>query len=260
MSAESALGARLRARGWPWAGSIELHPTLGSTSDRLKDLARGGAPEGSVVLADAQTAGHGRQGRSWLSPAGNLHVSILFRPPAAVPLLPLAAGVAVAEAVQELGVDARLKWPNDVMIGERKLGGILTQASAGGLGLEWVVLGIGLNVGVAPGPDLAPSAISLSEAAGRAASVEDAATAVLARVAVWYHRLLDGGSGPVLNAWRERALPWWGERVSAWAGEGPVEGRAIGLDEEGGLILELDDGSRSTLRSGEVTRVRSGDR
>jgi BirA family biotin operon repressor/biotin-[acetyl-CoA-carboxylase] ligase len=184
---------------------------------------------------------------------------VLFRPSAPVALLPLAAGVAVAEAMEALGVAARLKWPNDVMIGDRKVGGVLAEASSGPRGPEWVVLGIGLNVGAAPSPELAPSAISLSEAASRAVSVEHAAVEVLGRVAVWYHRLLDGGSGRVLNAWREWALPWWGERVCAWSGDQAVAGRALGLDDEGGLVLELDDGSRSTLRSGEVRRVRPGD-
>ena len=253
MSSESALGAALRALGWPGEPAIERHASLGSTNDRLKELARGGAPEGTIVLADIQTAGHGRHGRSWASPAGNLHLSALLRPASAVPLLPLAAGVAVAEAIEPLGVSTRLKWPNDVMVDDRKLGGILAESSSTGTALEWVVLGIGLNLSAALPEDLRDTAISLSEAGASSVDLEEMAAAVLGRVAVWYHRLTDGGPSQVVSAWRERALPWWGRRVLAFSGQGQIEGRAIGIDDEGGLVLELDGGARMTLRSGEVS-------
>ena len=253
MTSESALGAGLRALGWPGEPAIERHPTLGSTNDRLKELARRGAPEGTIVLADIQTTGHGRQGRSWASPGGNLHLSALLRPACAVPLLPLAAGVAVAEAIEPLGVSPRLKWPNDVMLDDRKLGGILAESSSTGTALEWVVLGIGLNVNGALPEDLRDTAISLSQAGASSVDVEGMAAAVLGRLAVWYHRLTDGGPSQVVSAWRQRALPWWGRRVLAFSGQGQIEGRAIGIDDEGGLVLELDGGARMTLRSGEVS-------
>jgi BirA family biotin operon repressor/biotin-[acetyl-CoA-carboxylase] ligase len=171
-------------------------------------------------------------------------------------VLPLAAGVAVAEAVESLGVSPRLKWPNDVMIDERKLGGILAESSSAESKLEWVVLGMGLNVNAALPEDLRDRAISLAEARASSVDLEALAAAVLGRVAVWYHRVLDGGPRPVVSAWRERAMPWWGRRVVAWSGEGRVEGRAIGIDDAGGLVLETDDGARITLRSGEVSSLR----
>ena len=121
--------------------------SIGSTSDRLKALARGGAPEWTVVLADVQTGGRGREGRTWVSPPGGLYLSVLLRPRfEKVGLLPLAAGVAVAEAAGELGVRTELKWPNDVLASGRKLAGILSEAASGPAGVEWVALGIGVNV------------------------------------------------------------------------------------------------------------------
>ncbi|HSD27575.1 MAG TPA: biotin--[acetyl-CoA-carboxylase] ligase, partial [Vicinamibacteria bacterium] len=220
--------------------------------------ARLGAPEGALVLADVQASGRGRQGRSWVSPAGNLHVSVLFRPgTAAAPLLPLAAGVAVAEGLAPFGVRARLKWPNDVMVDERKLGGILAESSTTGAALEWVVVGLGLNVRGELPPELRAQAISLRDAGATIMDVDAVAASVLGRLAVWYHRLAEGGPSPVVSAWRERAVPWWGGRVVALSEEGRVEGRAIDVDEAGGLVLEMDDGTRKILRSGEVSRARA---
>src|SRR6266540_629595 len=108
----------LRARGLDWPAPIEHHVRLGSTSDRLKEKARKGAPEWAAVLADEQTGGRGRQGRAWASPPGGLYLSVLLRPRfAPASLIPLAAGVAVVEALGEHGVTAELKWPNDVLAG-----------------------------------------------------------------------------------------------------------------------------------------------
>jgi BirA family biotin operon repressor/biotin-[acetyl-CoA-carboxylase] ligase len=247
----------LVARGWPWRAPLEHHLSLDSTSDRLKTLARGGAPEGSVVFADSQTAGRGRQGRVWVSPKGNLYVSVLLRPSGAwASLLPLAAGVAVAEGLEALGVATALKWPNDIMIGDRKLGGILAESSSTGASIDWVVVGIGLNVCADPGADLGDSAISLAAAGAPSATVEEVAGAVLARLGVWYHRLAGSSSHALLVEWRLRSVPWWGQRVEAWSSGIRVVGRAVGMDDEGGLVLEMDDGAKATLRSGEVQRCR----
>ena len=141
----------LRTRGLDWPAPIEHHARLGSTSDRLKEKAREGAPEWAAVLADEQTGGRGRQGRAWASPPGGLYISVLLRPPSApASLIPLAAGVAVVEALRERGVSAELKWPNDVLARDRKLAGILTEASSSSSGLDWVVLGLGVNLVTPP--------------------------------------------------------------------------------------------------------------
>jgi BirA family biotin operon repressor/biotin-[acetyl-CoA-carboxylase] ligase len=256
----SGLRAALVANGWPFGAAIERHATLGSTNDRLKELARAGAAEGTLVFADAQTAGRGRQGRIWASPVGNLHVSMLFRPDAeAAALLTLAAGVAVTEGLAPWRVEPRLKWPNDVVLDGRKLGGILAESSSTASSLDWVVVGIGLNVKGELPPDLREQAISLAEAGAPCAEVDEVAVAVLGRLAVWYHRLLDGGRSQVVSAWRERALAWWGRRLVALSSGARVEGRAVGVDDAGGLIVELADGTRVTLRSGEVALARPAD-
>ncbi len=258
MSREDTLRDLLAARGWPWRAPVEHHDCLESTSDRLKHLARAGALEGTVVVADRQTGGRGRQGRTWDSPAGNLYVSALLRPTPATlsSLLPLAAGVAVAEGLESLGLGAQLKWPNDLLIGERKVGGILAESSATGSEVDWVVLGIGVNVRAQLAPELRDAAVALADVGGSHLAVEDVLSAVLASLGVWYHRLRGGGGGAVLDEWRRRSIPWWGKPVEAWSEGNRITGRAGFVDDEGGLVLQMDDGSRKTLRSGEVRRLR----
>jgi BirA family transcriptional regulator, biotin operon repressor / biotin---[acetyl-CoA-carboxylase] ligase len=257
VSPEARLRDLLAARGWPWRAPIEHHVSLASTNDRLKDLARAGAAEGSVVLADTQTAGRGRHGNPWISLPGNLYVSVLLRPSSAcAPLLPLAAGVAVAEGLEAFGIAARLKWPNDLMVADRKLGGILAEASSSGAAVDWVVVGIGLNVGAPLPPEMAANAVSLKGAGAHLAPVDEVASAVLARLSVWYHRLADSGASVVLDEWRLRSLDWWGHPVEAWSSGQRLVGRAVGVDGEGGLVLEMDDGKKVTLRSGEARRCR----
>ena len=260
--AVARLRAQLTARGLPWPAEIEHTPLSPSTNDRLKQRARAGAAEWTVVLADAQTAGRGRQGRRWSSPPGNLYLSVLLRPSppsARWSVLPLAAGLAVAEALAAEGLDARLKWPNDVMVAERKVGGILAEATSGADGLESVVLGIGINVAVRPAdlpPDVAPTVTCAAEELARAVDRVVIAAAVLTRLTVWYHALAREGPRVVQAAWRSRAVPWWGRAVEAQSGGRRVRGIARDLDEGGALILELEDGTRALLHSGEVREVR----
>ena len=170
MDRAGALRAALAARGGPRLPAVEWPESLVSTNDRLKALARGGAPEWTAVLADAQTGGRGREGRTWASPPGGLYLSVLLRPRIAkVGLLPLAAGVAVAEAAAELGVATELKWPNDVLASGRKLAGILAEAASGPAGVEWVVLGLGVNVALEASsvpPEIAGAVTSLAAEGG----------------------------------------------------------------------------------------------
>jgi BirA family biotin operon repressor/biotin-[acetyl-CoA-carboxylase] ligase len=256
------LGLRdlLEAGGRPWPAPLEHHAEIGSTSERLKELARAGAPELSVVTADTQTAGRGRQGHAWASPRGNLHLSVLLRPAATPGLLPLLGGVAVREALVSFGAAARLKWPNDVLVDDRKLAGLLAEGASGPQGIEWVVLGIGVNVDpetAGPGADALPeSATTLRAAAGRAVVLETVAAEVLWQVALWYHRAAAGRMADVLAAWREAAVCWWGRPVLARAGEQVIRGIAKDIDEEGALLLTSADGGVVRVVAGEVTRVR----
>lgn len=255
-----ALRALLEAGGDAWPGPIEHHGVLGSTNDRLKDWARQGAPALAAVLADVQEAGRGRLGRSWTSPPGNLYLSVLLRPePGQVGLVPLLGGVATSSALAALGAQVLLKWPNDVLVGERKLAGVLAEASSGARGVEWVVLGIGVNVD--PQGALPEHATSLREATGRVISPLAVAAAVLAQIRLWYHALASGRTTDLLAAWRERSIPWWGRLVEARVGDQLIRGIATDIDDEGALLLALPDGRSVRVISGEVSRVRlaSGD-
>ena len=253
------LAAALAARGGPRLPGVEWPVSIDSTSNRLKALARGGAPEWTVVLADVQTGGRGREGRAWVSPPGGLYLSVLLRPRfEKVGLLPLAAGVAVAEAASELGVRTELKWPNDVLASGRKLAGILSEAASGPAGVEWVALGIGVNVSLDAASlpsEMRADVTSLAAEGAAGVSVGAVAAAVLARLAVC-HDALRSGPGAVVSAWRSRAAAWWGSLVEVRAGESALRGRLLEVDQEGALVLELGSGEKRRFLSGEVTRVR----
>jgi BirA family transcriptional regulator, biotin operon repressor / biotin---[acetyl-CoA-carboxylase] ligase len=256
------LAGLLSRYGVPPGGVVEHHGCLSSTNDRMRELARSGVPEWSVVVADAQSAGRGRSGRGWASPPGNLFLSLLLRPAGearGLGLLPLAAGVAVAEAVEPWGVASALKWPNDVLVGDRKLAGILVESASGAQGIDWAVVGIGVNVSLDPGgleAQLRERATSVLSETGKRVSCLEVGAAVLGRLAVWYHDLSDGR---VLEAWRARSVPWWGRDVELQASQGPLRGRLAGIDEAGALLLEQAGGAELRILSGEGLRLaRSG--
>jgi BirA family transcriptional regulator, biotin operon repressor / biotin---[acetyl-CoA-carboxylase] ligase len=207
-----------------------------STSDRARELALAGAPHGALVTATEQTAGRGRQGRVWTTqPGAALTMSMILRDPP--PLLPLIAAVAVAESC---GDEARIKWPNDVLLGGRKVAGILAE---GRPHEGWAVLGIGVNVAV----DVALLPEELREKAGSlgrgAAEVEPFLSSLLGAL----ERAFALPTDDLLGAWRTRdAL--LGSEIS-WAGGSGV---ARGIDGEGRLVVELPGGGRTALNAGEV--------
>jgi BirA family biotin operon repressor/biotin-[acetyl-CoA-carboxylase] ligase len=207
-----------------------------STSDRARELALAGAPHGAMVTAAAQTAGRGRQGRVWTTqPGAAVTMSLVLRDPP--PMLPLVAAVAVAETC---GADARIKWPNDVLVDGRKVAGILAE---GRPHEGWAVLGIGVNVAV----DVRGLPEELLEKAGSLglprAEVEPFLSSLLDALGRW----LDAPTGAVLDAWRARdAL--LGQEV-AWSGG---TGVAAGIDGEGRLVVTLPAGGQTALNAGEV--------
>ncbi len=224
--------------GLPLLGRPRIHlRRTGSTNDRARALAAAGAPHGTLVTADAQSAGRGRQGRTWSAPPGHaLLLSLVLR--GAPALLPLAAAVAVAEAC---GPDAQIKWPNDVLIDGRKVAGILVEARPQH---GWAVLGIGVNVAVRV-EDL-PAA--LHERAGTLGRAPEDREPVLGEVLAALEEALALRVDPLLSRWRARdAL--LGREVR-WAGGGA--GRAAGVDGSGRLVVELPDGGRTVLDAGEV--------
>jgi BirA family transcriptional regulator, biotin operon repressor / biotin---[acetyl-CoA-carboxylase] ligase len=251
------------------AAAVRFDEVTGSTNATCAELAANGAPEWTLVAAGHQTAGRGRVDRSWKDRPGKaLLFSVLLRPriaPEVAGLLPLLAGAAMAEAVRErAGVRAGCKWPNDVMVGSRKAGGILAEASVQGDELRHVVLGVGMNLGAVP-PDV-----------GRAASVPGVDPgALLEEFLVRLHRTYrphddevddevddgvdDGFAASVLTAWR-RVSVTLGRRVRATgAGGRDVVGVAVDVDERGGLVVEGADGGRSIVAFGEVDHLRSED-
>lgn len=225
---------------------------IASTNDHARRLALSGAPHGTVVAAERQTAGRGRQGRAWHAPASrSLTLSALVRlAPAALEPLPLAVAVAVCEACEAVApVRCRIKWPNDVWIERRKIAGVLIEARPQE---SWVVIGIGLNVNTGQDElpqELQESAGSLRIAAGRPVDRGATLAALLARLAAWVARL--GEPAAVATAFRERdALH--GERI-AWLASGVRhEGEARGIEDDGALVVFTDDGGRVRLDAGEV--------
>ncbi len=218
------------------------HRRCDSTNDLARELAAAGAPHGTVVTADEQIAGRGRQGRTWTAPArGALLYSAILRPLDERHLvLPLAVPLAVADAAEATAaVRCSIKWPNDVWIEGRKCAGVLIEARPQD---GWAVIGVGLNVAIEPDEfpaELREAAVSL----GGGASVESALAALNDSLARW----TSSEPEQVLAAFRERdALR--GETVS-WSGR---SGTAAGVDERGNLIVETEDGERLALGAGEV--------
>jgi BirA family biotin operon repressor/biotin-[acetyl-CoA-carboxylase] ligase len=229
---------------------------LDSTNEEAKRQAAQGAPAGLLVWARAQTAGRGRRGRSFVSPPGNLYMSMLLRPDRAAAQaaqLGFAAALAVGEAALPLLPSAaRLsyKWPNDVLIEGRKVSGILleSQAAAGGQ-LDWLVLGIGVNLVSYP-ENVESPAISLAAAGARDVTPEAMLETVAARFHFWCERWRDEGFAPLRAAWLARARGL-GDDIRVRLQGSETSGRFAGLDEEGALLLDEGRGQRR-ITAGDV--------
>jgi BirA family biotin operon repressor/biotin-[acetyl-CoA-carboxylase] ligase len=244
-------------------------PTIGSTNDIAARLAGGGAPEGTTVAAEAQTAGRGRLGRTWFSPPGaGLYVSIVIRPDAgarkgptgtaaAGPGLPavltLVSGVALAEAIRETtGLQAEIKWPNDLVFERRKLAGILAEASAQGSELDYVILGFGVNIRpVTYPPDVAHRATSIEAELGRPVDRGLLLARALENLSMSREAVRRGEVAGVLDRWRRMSPSAVGARVEWRASGGALTGRTAGLGEDGALIVERD-GRLERVVAGEV--------
>ncbi|SFS51952.1 biotin--[acetyl-CoA-carboxylase] ligase [Halostagnicola kamekurae] len=238
--------------------AVEYHDSIGSTNDRARELATDGASD-VVVLADEQTGGRGRLERAWSAPSGGVWASLVCRPnvpPTRAPLYTLAAAVATTRAAREAGVDARIKWPNDVVVPleddesarpYRKLAGILTEMEGETDRVTWLVVGIGVNANV-DAAALPPEATSVREEVGD----------VDRRVFV--QRLLEefdaqrNALESVVDSWREHALTI-GAHVRVDRADGEVVGTAVDIDDAGALIVETDDGEQ-TVSAGDCEHVR----
>ena len=244
-------------------GPILYFEQTGSTNDVAAALAAESDRAGAIVIADMQTAGRGRRGHTWFSPAGaGLYVSLVLaprqarnQPEKATALLTLMAGVALAEAVEQTtGLTPAIKWPNDLLVGRRKLAGILAEGVQGGAPatVRAVVLGYGLNISPAAyPPELADRVTSLESELGRAFDRAAVCAATLAAVARRYDDLLDARYDAILGAWRARAPGAVGARV-AWDGpEGAHGGHTVGIDDDGALLVRTAAGVERIV-AGEV--------
>ena len=233
----------------------------GSTNDDARALARGGAPEGTVVLASRQTAGRGRLGRTWSSPAGGVYLSAVLRPPvplASVPSLALAVALGTAHGLERLGADVSVKWPNDVFAGDGKVAGVLLETSAESDRVEWVVAGVGVNVR-ATGEGSAAGAPADAPGAGLLGAIlpgvrtAPVAAAVLDGIAEAYAAWLGGGFDAIRDEYsallRGVGAP---ATVRDLTGAVLADGLIDGVDEDGRLVVTGANG-RHAVAAGEVT-------
>jgi BirA family biotin operon repressor/biotin-[acetyl-CoA-carboxylase] ligase len=234
--------------------NIVYFPQLASTMDAARAAARRGAAEGTVVVAGEQTGGRGRLRRDWFTPPGNLALSMILYPSlAALPYLVMAASLAVADAIEKYaGPAANIKWPNDILIGGKKVGGILIENEFKAPGVACAIVGIGINVGLRPGDieEIAATAAGLEAVSGRKVSPRLVLKYLLEEFERLYRRLPDGR--PIFEAWRGR-LVTLGSRVIARWGDDVIEGIAESVDESGALYIRRADGVLSRVVAGDVT-------
>ena len=239
---------------------IIYHRSIGSTNDVAKGLAAQGTPEGTLVIADEQTAGKGRLGRRWLAPPGtSLLISLLFRPELAVhqaQRLTMICSLAVVEAIEAVtGLAAAIKWPNDIVVQGKKAGGILTELGATGERLDYAVVGLGLNVNLDFGAveamgELAATATSLSQELGREVSRLALLWRILESVEGRYRRL-QAGELPH-DEWASRLITLH-NHVLVDTPQGAVEGWVEGVDADGALLLRTHCGEHQRVLAGDVT-------
>jgi BirA family biotin operon repressor/biotin-[acetyl-CoA-carboxylase] ligase len=234
-----------------------------STNLQASLLGKKGCENGTLVITDRQTQGKGRVGREWISPSNsNLYFSILLRPsiaPQMASWIPLVAGVALAKGINAYtGLSPRIKWPNDLLINEKKAGGILIELHIEGDKISHLVLGIGINVNMTHFPEeIAPIATSLKKELGHPIHREP----LLAQLLEELEKELEGfyQAGPDKTARDWKALSdTIGKEVSVTLGNQTIKGKAVDLDPHGGLILKKSDGTITTILTGDVVHLRNG--
>ncbi len=228
---------------------------IASTMDEAFRLAMEGADEGTAVIAETQTKGRGRLGRVWSSPRSKgIYFSVILRPggaPADVAPLTLLTAVAVSEAVERVcAIRPLIKWPNDLLLNGKKICGILTEMRAETDRIDFIVVGIGLNVNSSSG-QLLPGATSLKQVAGKAFSRVDIFQEILRCFEARYLEMQKQGFAPALKAWKERSVTL-GRRVRFQEKGGMAEGEAVDLDRDGGLLVKLASGKIIKKVSGDI--------
>lgn len=240
---------------------IHHYDSLGSTNDQLKAMIA--APEFTCVVADEQTAGRGRRERTWYSaPGDGIYLSILFLPRSnsfsKLPLTALLAAIAVAETLIERGVaGVDIKWPNDVMVNERKICGVLAEALSAGSESLRVVLGVGVNLNQLSFPSgLSDTATSIAIETGKRIAVEEFRDSLLEKIAQWYEIWRRDEPASIIDRWGRFSTYARGQRIAVTIGKELLTGVTDGLTETGALRLIVDGGDVRTILTGDVTKLR----
>jgi BirA family transcriptional regulator, biotin operon repressor / biotin---[acetyl-CoA-carboxylase] ligase len=239
---------------------IQVFEQTTSTNDVIEKLARDGVREGVVVFAESQTRGRGRLGRKWISPARKgLWFSILLRPdlrPQETTQLTVASATALRRAIEsETNLKPQIKWPNDILIGGKKVAGILTELSAELDKVRHVILGIGIDVNLNAGefpPELRKAATSLKIESGETISRAELATVILQELDRDYSRICAGKFAEVADEWEEHCATI-GKNVTVQIGDRKIRGRAESLDDDGALLLRTEHGRLERITGGDVT-------
>ncbi|MBN1389635.1 MAG: biotin--[acetyl-CoA-carboxylase] ligase [Candidatus Thermoplasmatota archaeon] len=239
---------------------LEIIDNVTSTNDIARERAKAGCREGLIIVARSQSDGKGRMGRNFHSPEGGLYLSIVLRPdapPYLASTLPLLAGLAVSKSISTtLMLKTSLKWPNDVLIDGRKVSGILAESSIKGDRLEYVIIGIGINVNF-PMTDLPQElwecAWTLRDASGSMVDMEELLRNLVCFLENLYNRFMEGDVGPILEEWSDRSETL-GRLVRVRTPSSELEGTALGLDQTGALLISID-GLLHRIDSGDVEHL-----
>lgn len=238
---------------------IYYFDAVASTMDAAMQIGLKQAPEGTLVLAESQTKGRGRLGRSWFSPKyKGIYLSLILRPkllPAQASILTLLAAVSICESIKQVtGITASIKWPNDILIGSKKLGGILTELNAEVDKVNFVIIGVGLNVNNDK-RSLISGSTSLKEQKKEQISRIILLQEILRKIEANYLLLERKGPGPIIEKWREHNITL-GRRVKVYCQKEHIEGQAVDIDSDGGLLIRKDNGIAQKIMAGDVVHCR----
>ena len=242
---------------------IHYFDEVNSTNEKANELAAN-VDEGTVIIAEKQKKGIGRFGREWISPEGGVYVSVILKPkisPIDASKMTLIAGIAVAKVIRKLGLDAKLKWPNDVLIHGKKVGGILTSISTKEGKIDYIIVGIGINANIDLSmfpKELQKGATSVKGELKTEVSTEKIIEDILYEIEINYETFKVGNISYLLSEWKKLS-DTIGKKVRIKMRTEVIEGEAVGVNRDGALILKLEDGSVREIIAGECIHLRNGE-